>query len=221
MEILAQISELQNKAGSCKNVNWEAYLNYWKTPMTQNANDRSWLYQTCSEFGFYQTCNKDSECPYGKGYHDVSRDLELCQVAFGIEPDTVRKNVDSTLSYYGGWSLAPHAGEEKVGPKKRARTMLENDGATSDGQKRIIFITGGVDPWTELSFTQGGSKDHPSISVQGASHHFWTHEAKESDSHFVASARQTIYDTVSDWLGVSAHSLPSVGDEPTVVVDIM
>mmetsp|Transcript_36209 Transcript_36209/g.66503 ORF Transcript_36209/g.66503 Transcript_36209/m.66503 type:complete len:604 (-) Transcript_36209:102-1913(-) len=211
MEILAHVSKLQSY--SCDNVHWKSYLDYFKTPTKQNANDRSWTYQTCSEFGFYQTCNQDSHCPYGKGYHDVSRDLELCQVAFGIDPDDVKKNVDATLTYYGGWSLSPNTGEQ-VGP-----SILENGEDTLDGQKRIIFVTGDVDPWTELAVTgPRGNKDHPSINVHGASHHFWTHEIKDSDIDQVRAARQTIYDTVSEWLGVSTHLVPSAGGE-TVAID--
>lgn len=218
MDILASINKLQSN--TCKNIKWKEYLDYYMTPVKQNANDRSWLYQTCSEFGFYQTCNPDSHCPYARGYHDVSRDLELCQAAFGIDPDTVKKNVDSTLSYYGGWSLTPNTGEDDIGPNEtNPLGMLENengDDTLDDSQKRIIFVTGDVDPWTELSFTKG-NKDHPSVSVEGASHHFWTHAVKDSDSDSVVAARQTIYETVSDWVGVSMHLEPNVGGETVVI----
>ena len=42
MEILASISKLQSK-GSCKEADWNAYLDYFKTPVKYNANDRSWF----------------------------------------------------------------------------------------------------------------------------------------------------------------------------------
>ena len=190
MEILANVREIQTKT-SCDDVDWKSFLDWYQTPTKQNANDRSWLYQTCSEFGFYQTCNEDSTCPYGRGYHLVSQDLEMCQTVFGIEPDTVKANVASTLLYYGGWKLTP-------GEQEHQMNMMENG---EKGQKRILFVTGDVDPWTELALTKG-NKDHPSVSVKGASHHFWTHEIKESDGEFVVAARKTIYSTVSDWLGV-------------------
>ena len=172
-------------------------------------------YQTCNEFGFYQTCNEVSTCPYARGYHNISRDLELCQAAFGIAPETVKKNIEHTLTYYGGWNLTPNT---SIGPKEVDLDNLEVDNIF-DGQKRIIFITGDVDPWTELSYTQSGSKDHPSISVQGASHHFWTHAVKDSDSEYIVSARQTIYDTVSDWLQV--EPIVSVEAGTAVVMETM
>ena len=132
----------------------------------------------------------------------MSRDLELCQSVFGIDPATVKENVDSTLSYYGGWSLTPNTGKS-TGPDLSSMLGNEEEETIFNGQKRIIFITGDVDPWTELSYTKQGNKDHPSISVLGASHHFWTHEVKDSDSEYVVKARETIYDTVSSWLGLS------------------
>lgn len=127
----------------------------------------------------------------------------------------MKKNIGSTLTYYGGLSLSPNTGEQ-IGPN--GSSMMETTGETFRGQKRIIFVTGDVDPWTELSFTKEGSKGHPSISVTGASHHFWTHEIKDSDSKFVVDARQAIYDTVSDWLGESTN-LVSSAEGATVVMN--
>ena len=225
LEILADINKLQ-KQGQCTDANWQSYLWFWNNPSKQFANDYSWLvsssdlrsslsspmsiiphtssscilnssslskYQTCSEFGFYQTCNKDSNCPYSKGYHDVSRDLEICQAAFGIDAETVKQNVDSTLTYYGGWSLTPDTHGED---------MIAAGEDTLDGQKRLIFINGDIDPWQDLSFLNG-NENTPSQSVMGASHHVWTHQVKASDTDHVVQARQAIYDTVFGWLGDS------------------
>lgn len=229
METIAHISSIQS-SNSCKNVNWQDYIDWYSTTVKENVNDRSWLYQACSEFGFYQTCNPDSQCPYGKGYHDVSRDLELCQAAFGIDADTVKKNVDSTLSYYGGKSLTPNT-ENDMGPNnesspldilKKIWSKVESvehgkDSSLDDGQKRILFVNGDVDPWMELSFTER-NKDHPSVIVQGASHHFWTHPVKDSDSKEIAAVRQTIHDTVSEWVGVySMHSGSLLTEEALVM----
>jgi serine protease 16 len=130
-----------------------------------------------------------SQCPYAKGYHDVSRDLEFCHVVFGIDPETVKQNVNSTLTYYGGWNLSPNTGES---PRS----------GDDDGNKHIIFVNGDADPWTALALTDG-NEDHPSFLVHDASHHFWTHPVKDNDGVFVVNARRTIYGILSDWLGVA------------------
>lgn len=165
-----------------------------------HLNPSSNQYQTCTEFGFYTTCNANSKCPFGQGYHDVARDFELCQVLFGIDPDTVKQNVDSTLVYYGGWNLTPETGDGEI-PR----------GGNNDGRKRIIFMNGDADPWTALSLTDG-NEDHPSFLVQGASHHFWTHSVEVDDGVFVVNARRTIYSIVSDWLGMSMLDTTEMGN---------
>jgi len=217
LDILGDVNQLQKKTQpgggeQCTVVEWKAWLYFWKqdfTPTTQNVNDYSWVYQTCNEFGFYQTCNKDSNCPYGKGYHDIDRDLEICQEAFGMDADTVKQNVASTLTYYGGRSLTPNTGQDRVGPSNDM--IVDGEDTVVDGQNRLIFLNGDIDPWEELSFNDG-TDITPSDSVQGASHHFWTQMIKETDSASVVEARATIYKTVTDWLEQPTH-LVSVGGD--------
>jgi len=48
------------------------------------------------------------------------------------------------------------------------------------------------------------------MCISGASHHFWTHQIKDSDSEFVVNARKAIYDTVTTWLEDSLHFVPTV-----------
>ena len=212
MEILAKVSKLQSD--SCVDVNYKDYVDYFSTPKSSNANARAWFYQTCTEFGFYQTCNVDSNCPYGKGHHDVSRDLEACGTWFGIKSDdAVAKNVQSTLDYYGGWNLTPQA-EESLDTDELGINAVVN----LQGQKRIIFVTGDVDPWTELAVTgDKGNKDHPTYSVKGASHHFWTHMIKDTDGDEIVAARKIIQDKVFEWLWSTNSSFHSLDGEATSV----
>merc|ERR1739841_429478 len=43
--------------------------------------DRSWFYQTCKEFGFYQTCDPGTFCPFTTSPHvsTVESYLEICE----------------------------------------------------------------------------------------------------------------------------------------------
>lgn len=144
----------------------------------------------------------------------MSRDLELCEAMFGIDPDAVRANVESTLRTYGGLSLRPSSEGEASGPHRDGMIAKGRADGAIDGQRRIVFVTGTVDPWTELALTEGNG-DHPSVSVKGASHHFWTHEVKDSDGEEVARARKEIYDTVMDWLEVPPPSVGADGEGVT------
>jgi len=193
MEILAKISK-QMQAGRCKEVNFQLMIDYLSDSSTPtSANDRSWYYQTCTEFGFYQTCENNSNCPFAKGHHSLDLDLELCEKSFGIDAMKVKEGIESTLLYYGGWDLKPG----------------DDSSSALEGQKRLIFVNGDVDPWSELSVDEKRGSSHvQSINVPGASHHFWTHPVKDSDDKHIVEARQAIYRHVYDWLGINGESQP-------------
>mmetsp|Transcript_58454 Transcript_58454/g.68255 ORF Transcript_58454/g.68255 Transcript_58454/m.68255 type:complete len:577 (+) Transcript_58454:88-1818(+) len=178
MERLAYVSKLQ-RGDQCVSTDWELSMMALKSPIARIGGLRSWLWQTCNEFGFYQTCNVGSQCPYARGYHTVDQDLALCEYAFGISAEQVQENIESTLKYYGGWDLV---------------------------DDRIFFINGDVDPWSALSVTTETAPDavsqnlFPIMWVRGASHHFWTHAVKDDDSEEMVQSREVIYEQVSAWL---------------------
>uniref|UniRef100_A0AAY4DN04 Uncharacterized protein n=1 Tax=Denticeps clupeoides TaxID=299321 RepID=A0AAY4DN04_9TELE len=62
---------------------------------------RQWFYQTCTEFGFFQTC-EDSSCPFSSipGW-TLSLEAELCTQLFGIPPKILFNNIAFTNRYYG------------------------------------------------------------------------------------------------------------------------
>jgi hypothetical protein len=186
VEILANISltqrHVQSGGQQCLELDWNAYLKYLATPTkSQEEGNRSWLWQTCTEFGYYQTCEggDTSTCPFGKGFHPLQLDFEICEAAFGINATTVRKNVEESIEYYGGKSFRP-------------------------GTSRILSVNGNVDPWSFLArrddSTTLSDPKLPNYWVPGASHHFWTHPVRPTDTIEVQIARQVIYLKVKEWL---------------------
>ncbi|CAM9552994.1 unnamed protein product [Choristocarpus tenellus] len=148
-----------------------AALGDWVTDPTDP--DRAWLYQTCTEFGFYQTCEVGTKCPFTQGLHTLEKDLQLCVDAFGITPDEVRAQVEFTNLYYGG-----------INPRG----------------SRVIFPNGDIDPWHALGVLKEPMPGLPVLYVKGASHHFWTHPSKSDDSPEVVKARTAIWAQVTTWL---------------------
>ena len=183
MEALAVVAAKQTRGENCTDVDWSRALRYISSPEAQEGGLRSWLWQTCTEFGFYQTCEIGSSCPFGKGFHSTDVDLEICQVAFGIEEEMVRANIQETLDYYGGWDLG-------------------KDG----GASRILSVNGDIDPWSELALTpehvtKNINLEMPTFWVRGASHHYWTHPVNEmDDSTDIVTARENIYSQVFEWI---------------------
>jgi serine protease 16 len=203
MEKLAELSkaEFQMKSKSetkseleqneeCTDIDWEGMISFLSSDAAKVEGTRSWLWQTCTEVGFYQTCHKDSSCPYGRGYHELDRDFEICEKAFGISKELVIQNVNDTLAYYGGWDMEA---------------------------SRILSVNGDVDPWSALSMNSGGkhsnSTDLPTYWSNGASHHFWTHAVKDSDGDGIVATRQMIYNWVINILYPDLDVKNANGDE--------
>ena len=172
LEILANIAKMQQRSSECMQVDWNATLLELSSPIVTNGGWRSWLWQTCTEFGFYQTC--DDSCPYASAFHSVDMDLEICKVAFNIT--NVYENVQDSINYYGGLDV-------------------------SDAS-RILYTNGDVDPWSALGLQDSPKDSVPAVLVKGASHHAWTHRVSAEDLPEIVVVREYIYSKVKNWLDV-------------------
>jgi pimeloyl-ACP methyl ester carboxylesterase len=172
LESLAQLADEQQGFG-CVELDWNKTLESLSNTDIDSDNWRSWLWQTCTEVGYYQTCEKDSLCPFGRGYHFLDMDYEICQVAYGLSEEQVRKNVEDTSKYFGDI-------------RKRAT--------------RVLSVNGDVDPWSVLAILESEDPLMPAHVVKGASHHFWTHPVKETDNQEIKDARDIIHLKLMEWL---------------------
>jgi hypothetical protein len=171
MERLASLSAAMRN-NKCVTVNADASASFWAA---SNNPDRSWLYQTCTEWGFYQTCSTDSRCPYTQGLHNIQSDLDLCESAFGIKSEDVYAQITNTQAIYGGRDIQG---------------------------SRIFFVNGEIDPWHANSVLVPPNLQEPTLWVKGASHHFWTHPSLPTDAPEINEARQKIWSQVKSWLNV-------------------
>eukprot|EP00968_Pinguiococcus_pyrenoidosus_P027970 scaffold7591_cov229-Pinguiococcus_pyrenoidosus.AAC.2 len=155
---------------------------------------RCWEYQTCTMFGFYQTCDPNTECPFTTDpwLNTLQSQLLLCQTSFGIEAQAVAGHVETTLARLGG---------------------------RYPDTQRILYVNGEVDPWRRQS-TLKARPGLPVLEVPGASHHPWTHPAKATDQQSVKDARNKILYQVSEWLEMAnRESLDDGGDDREALVD--
>eukprot|EP01038_Epipyxis_sp_PR26KG_P006463 gene6463-8892_t len=160
----------KSSSSSCMSVSYESMINSLSNPSNPG---RTWEYQTCSEWGFYQTCEVGSNCPYTQGLHTLDIDYDICQRAFGISAEEVNNQIAYTQSTYGGDNIQG---------------------------SRILFVNGEIDPWHANSVLTSPNDLEPTIWVKAASHHFWTHPSLPSDSTYVNEARQQIWKQVGLWL---------------------
>ncbi|KAM3910559.1 thymus-specific serine protease [Leptodactylus fuscus] len=133
--------------------------------------ERQWYYQTCTEFGYYQTC-EDSSCPFSP-LMTLKSQLDLCTEIFQIPPDSVRQSVKFTNEFYG----ADH-------PKS----------------SRIIFVNGDIDPWHALSVLKNQSRSEIAIFINGTAHCANMNPSRTSDPPSLQKAREEIADKIREWL---------------------
>ena len=137
-----------------------------------------WGWQTCTEFGFYQTCDVGSGCFYTQGINLLGDMDGFCATDYGISQAQIHASIAQTNAHYGA-----------------DRPDLVHNAS------RIYYVNGDVDPWSGLSILPPGhSAALPTLLVEGASHHFWTHPSQPTDSKDVVAARQTIRAQVKRWL---------------------
>nr|KAF6291419.1 serine protease 16 [Myotis myotis] len=151
-------------------------------PQVSGVGDRQWLYQTCTEFGFYVTC-EDPTCPFSK-LPALPSQLELCEQVFGLSTWSTVQAVAQTNSYYGGQTPV----------------------AT-----QVLFVNGDMDPWHVLSVTQDLGPSVSALLIPNASHCLDMAPERPSDTPSLRLGRQSILQQLQTWLKMAKKSLVSGG----------
>lgn len=101
-----------------------------------------WTYQTCTEFGFYQTSNK-KESIFGDRFR-VEFFIKQCEDFYGQEYDTdfLSESIKETNDFYG--ALRPKT-------------------------SNVIYVHGSIDPWHALGLTASNNTELPIIYIEGIS----------------------------------------------------
>mmetsp|Transcript_7109 Transcript_7109/g.13494 ORF Transcript_7109/g.13494 Transcript_7109/m.13494 type:complete len:545 (-) Transcript_7109:239-1873(-) len=175
-EALERLAALNERwlEGSCLDASYANDVKAITDTSLERGGGRVWFYQTCTEFGFYQTCDPDSKCPFmSTPWLDTLQSYyHLCTIAYNISA----QQVDSVVS----------------------RTNVRYGGDTPAGS-RILFANGDIDPWHAASVLES-LPGEPVLYVQGASHHQWTHPPRTTDSPELLQARNEIAKRLASWL---------------------
>ena len=144
----------------------------WDAPAVEGG-ARQWIYQTCSEFGYYQTTDSANQ-PFGD-LVTLSSQLKICSDVYEISPTDVNKAVMDTNKQYGGKNNIPL-------------------NATN-----IIFPNGSIDPWHALGVTS----PYPplmAVFIDGTAHCANMYPPSPHDPSSLIKARETISSTIQGWL---------------------
>lgn len=137
--------------------------------------ERQWTYQTCTEFGYFQTTDSDETSLFsdgiGLGYY-----TDMCNRVFDIGVMAVYAAVNRTNQYYGGRNVTG---------------------------TNIVFPNGSIDPWHALSvLTDIGSSVH-AVYITGTAHCANMYPPRDSDPPGLTAARVEISTLIGTWLGES------------------
>ncbi|XP_018564987.1 putative serine protease K12H4.7 isoform X2 [Anoplophora glabripennis] len=136
------ISTVYGTQNGCLSYDYANYVAYLKNTQT-NGDYRQWIYQTCTEYGWYQTTNRDDKV-FGKGC-SVDLYTNLCAEVFGqsFNETFINAQIDRTNANYGGIDIAV---------------------------SNVVYVHGSLDPWHAVGLTETTNPDSPVIYVEGTSH---------------------------------------------------
>ncbi|XP_036412319.1 thymus-specific serine protease [Colossoma macropomum] len=163
---------------SCLEVSWAKTIQYFNQTTDESFGYRQWFYQTCTEFGFYQTC-EDSSCLFSH-MRTLQTQTQLCLLLFNISQHTLPANIDFTNQYYGGDQPQTH---------------------------RVLYVNGDIDPWMTLSIVRNGTGEdkHRAVLIRGSAHCADMNPLRSSDRTSLKQARKEIEGCVSAWLKSAAQ----------------
>jgi len=156
--------------GVCLDVSYDKMIAQLKdvTPVGAGVGMRQWTYQTCTEFGYFQTTDSPNQ-PFGN-LVPLTFYTNICRDAFGFN---WLPRINETNFYYGG--------KNPIG-------------------SRVLFVNGGLDPWSSLSITKSISPELPALFIPGTSHCANMFRAKPGDPPSLATAQALIAEQIHIWL---------------------
>ncbi|KAI5734315.1 hypothetical protein M8J77_005022 [Diaphorina citri] len=148
----------------------------WDSEMANGG--RQWIYQTCSEFGFYQSSNQSAHI-FGHEF-PVKYFVDMCQDIYGAKfsEKLVEAAVERTNTMYGGLDLEV---------------------------SRVVFVHGSIDPWHALGIYETRSQQAPAIYIPGVAHCANMYPPSPSDPPELTKARQRINHLIGKWLKQEYH----------------
>nr|XP_033815340.1 putative serine protease K12H4.7 isoform X1 [Geotrypetes seraphini] len=133
---------------------------------------RQWVYQTCTEFGFFQSTDSLNQ-PFS-GF-PLSYFVQQCSDIYGSEFNftNIISAVQQTNEMYGGFNIQ---------------------------SGRIIFPNGCVDPWHALGIIEDLSDELISVYIKGTAHCANMYPARAEDPPQLVAARLYIFSLLEKWL---------------------
>ncbi|XP_054258619.1 putative serine protease K12H4.7 [Macrosteles quadrilineatus] len=165
---------LETNYESCLDYTYENYLKEIKnTTWGATKGARQWTYQTCTEFGYFQS-SESKTALFGEDF-PVDFFIQQCADIFGksFTKDLLDRAVYRSNAMYGGLDLQ----------------------AT-----RVVYVHGSIDPWHALGITKTRIPQSPAIYINGTAHCANMYPVADNDLPALTAARQQISALIGKWL---------------------
>ncbi|XP_026333446.1 putative serine protease K12H4.7 isoform X2 [Hyposmocoma kahamanoa] len=166
---------LEKSHETCMDYNYGKMINElraveWKE---NTGGARQWMYQTCTEFGFYQTSSGAADI-FGNHF-DLDFFVQQCMDIFGqkYNLDFIRNAVAWTNTKYGALDIEV---------------------------TRVVYVQGSVDPWHALGILKTQDNGAPAIYINGTAHCANMYSPSDNDSTELTEARVEIQQFLDSWL---------------------
>ena len=156
---------------SYKNMIKELQAVDWSSSASEGG--RQWTYQTCTEFGYYQSSDLVDQ-PFGHMFN-LKFSTDQCSDIFGpkFSQAFIQQGVNNTNTNYGGYGLK---------------------------LTKVVFPNGSIDPWHALGITKDISPDATAIYIKGTAHCANMYPASDDDLPQLTEARKNIAKLIGQWL---------------------
>ncbi|XP_059485421.1 putative serine protease K12H4.7 isoform X2 [Neocloeon triangulifer] len=154
-----------------QNVSWDS---------STAAGGRQWMYQTCTEFGFYQTSTQPTQ-PFGNQF-PLDFFIQQCSDIYGprYNKELLSSGILRTNVMYGALQVEVN---------------------------RVVFVHGSIDPWHALGITKSDNNDAPAIYINGTAHCANMYPESSADPPQLTAARHSITGLLAQWLQPSSRSV--------------
>ncbi|XP_059055220.1 putative serine protease K12H4.7 isoform X1 [Achroia grisella] len=166
---------LEKTNQTCLDYSYDNMINELRKVSWGSDEARQWTYQTCTEFGFYQTSSGEVEV-FGNLF-PINFFIKQCQDIFGnkFDQNFITSAAHWTNAYYGALGISV---------------------------SRVVFVHGSVDPWHALGVTTTETNDTPAIYIHGTAHCANMYPSSDKDSSELVEARVEIEQYLSSWINL-------------------
>ncbi|KAK5642960.1 hypothetical protein RI129_009127 [Pyrocoelia pectoralis] len=145
--------------------------NTWSAEVSEGG--RQWMYQTCTEFGFFQSSSYQPQV-FGKNF-PVNFYIQQCVDVFGTKYNSkfIDNNVQHTNTFYGALDI---------------------------DVSNVVFVHGSIDPWHALGITKTREQRAPAIYIEGTAHCANMYPKSDKDLPQLKAAREEIAEHIDTWI---------------------